>query len=254
MGRITVGLAGLGVVSALALVGCGGGGGDTNAVSIKTLQLASENTQSAESMQYEIDLKAAEGSAHITGVSTGDGSRSQVVMETGSGRRTEERIVDGVLYADLSGLSLGDEPPGGKNWVEIDLNGLGEALGRALPSMPGGTSSADGALGVLQQISGDVQRVGDDTVAGRPAVHYQASADAGGRVSGPVDVWIDEHDRVVKLHLVDSTTGSEISMQITQFDVPVNVDAPPPDQVSQLADLLPGGLGKLLPGGDGHTI
>ena len=61
----------------------------------------------------------------------------------------------------------------------------------------------------------------------------------------PADVWVDGQDRVVQVRLeipggafgADVGTA-EMTMQITGFDVPVNVDAPPADQVADIGDLI----------------
>ena len=52
----------------------------------------------------------------------------------------------------------------------------------------------------------------------------------------PVDVWIDDQDRVVKLRGSVPQNG-EITFEVTAFGVPVDVQAPPADQVVQLPGL-----------------
>ena len=81
------------------------------------------------------------------------------------------------------------------------------------------SSGPQQGLEYLEGLSGDVVKVGDDTVAGQHATHYRASIDyakvaaklpdsaAGqrdklaklGKV--PADVWINDDDHVVKMHL-----------------------------------------------------
>ena len=105
-------------------------------------------------------------------------------------------------------------------------------------------------------------KVGDDTVAGQHATHYRASIDYAkvaaklpdsaasqreelsklGKV--PADVWINDDDRVVKMHLVidagslgASAGTAELTMEITDFGVPVDVQAPPADQTTDLSSL-----------------
>jgi hypothetical protein len=78
--------------------------------------------------------------------------------------------------------------------------------------------------------------------------------------SVPVDVWIDDQDRVVKIETTVAPgsvapfgNGSvSMTLEVTEFDVPVDVAPPPDDQVSDLGDL--GGLGKFGGLGDGGTI
>jgi hypothetical protein len=60
----------------------------------------------------------------------------------------------------------------------------------------------------------------------------------------PADVWIDDSDRVVKTRFaIDASTfgassgSAEMTMEITGFDVPVDVQAPPADETVDLASL-----------------
>ena len=259
IGRIGLGCAALGV--ALALAGCGGSGPGTDAVSIKTLQLASENTQNAQSARFRLDVTDESGRSVVqaSGVSAADEKNGQVTMQLPSGGSTEMRIVDGTAYLDVSNLPLGSLNPSGKRWVALDLS----ELDGSLPLGAGGMTTPTDALGVLKGLSGDVQNVGDDTVAGQPATHYRATIDLskvaavlpGSSVGGsvPVDVWIDGSDRVVKLQTTLGTSGHDdtLTMEIVEFGVPVDVQAPPAGDVANLSDLLPGGL---FGTGTGHFI
>ena len=245
--------------AALLLAGCAAGGGDGSGaqrgdgpVTIETIQLAASNTQAAESISYEIDVTGGDAfSMHANGVTSADGKTGQTVVETPNGR-FEQRMVDGVAYLDFSGLDLGDLDLGGlgatdgKQWVALDLNGLGDLLGKDAAGAFGGfgAQTPDSALGMLRQLSGDVEQVGDDTIAGRHAIHYRATIDAAG-ASTPVDVWIDDQDRVVKMHAALGDGNGELTMQITEFGAPVDVVAPPADEVADIGDLVSG----LLPEG-----
>jgi hypothetical protein len=239
----------------LALAGCGSGAvhdaaTDDDHVSIRSLQLAADNTQQAESTSFEMDVRGEMVDLHATGVASADGKTARIVLDAGPMGQVEERVVDGVLYLDAGGTSaLGS----GKQWVRLDLDGLGDRLGA---SGLFGTQTPSSALDVLRQLTGDVQQLGDDTVAGRHATQYRATIERHG-TSAPVDVWVDDDDRVVKLHAEMPDGLGEVTMQITGFGVPVDVQAPPPDQVGDLSDLLPGGLFGNLPGiqpNQGHTI
>jgi hypothetical protein len=227
-----------------ALVACGSGGDGTDAVSIKTLQLAASNTQDAESTRFTIEMTDGPDSvlAHASGVTSGDGENAEIVMELPEGRHAEQRVVDGVLYLDVGDSFFGAKPPDGKRWIELDLRGLSEIFGKDLASAFGGSQTPASALDALERLTGDVERVGDETVAGRPATHYRGSIDRDGVGTSPVDVWIDAQDRVVKLHVGVADTGAELTMEIVEFGVPVEVEPPPPDEVASFEDLLPDGL------------
>jgi hypothetical protein len=235
------------VLGALVLAGCAGGGGPSTgarggdtSVDIDTIQLAASNTQTAESTRFEIDLHSDLVDMHASGVASGDGRTGQVVVETADGRM-EQRMVEGVVYVDFGDAAPGWlAPTDGKRWVKVDLGGLAGALGQAAtgafgPQTPGS------ALDMLQELSGDVQVVGEDEIAGHHAVHYRATVDAAG-TSAPVDVWIDDQDRVVKMQVAMPEGTGELTMQITEFGAPVDVVAPPPDEVAELPALRRLGL------------
>ena len=220
------------LLAALALLAaaCGSGGGTdrSDAVSIDTLHLAASNTQDAESARFEVHTTGPI-SVSATGVVSGDGRNGSVQLDLGNGRSVDERLVDGVAYFDTS---LFGEASNGERWYRFDLNALSDALGSASPFGSFGTTPSS-ALDLLDQVAGPVDKVGDDTVAGNHATHYRASLKT---PSGdtPIDVWIDDLDRVVKVEAQLPGGDQSVSMQITEFGVPVNVEAPTPDQVGSL--------------------
>jgi hypothetical protein len=252
----------------IALAACGGGGGSDAAVSIKTLRLAAENTQAAESSRFTMDVQFDVAghdpvTMHGEGVTTGDGKSGLVTMEIPSAGTIEERIVDGALY-----MKLGDLVPlsklHGKQWVKVnaDALGSGEVGSTGLAAQAGADGPRQG-LEYLQGLSGDVTKVGDDTVAGQHATHYKAQidyakvadelpeskADQRGKIAKlgivPADVWIDDHDRVVKMQFAidgnsigeDAEGKVELTLEITDFGVPVDVQAPPADEVIDFSSL-----------------
>jgi hypothetical protein len=258
-------LAGVVLTLTIAVAACGGGGGTDAAVSIKTLQAAVSNTEAAESSHFVMDVdvsgSAERVSIHGEGVMSADGKTGQITLSMGELGSIEERILDGTLYMNLSGLAAGSRL-GDKEWVRADLKDLERRGGIAGLSDQAQTSGPKQGLEYLRGLSGDVTEVGDDTVAGRHATHYRASIDYAKVAADlpdssaevrdklaklgtvPADVWINDQDRVVKMHFVidggsfgaaDSTT--EMTMEITDFGVPVDVQAPPADQTVDLLSL-----------------
>ena len=265
----------------LALGACGGGGGNA-AVSIHTLRAAVEDTEAAQSYRFTTDVKIKllgnDVALHGSGLATGDGKQLQFTMDLGNSalqrlgaRSFEIRVVDGDIYVDLGRLAgvLGGDAS--KHWLHISLDAIRSQLGaNGSGLLDSSGSTPKRALEVLRSLSGDVENLGDDTVAGEHATHYRASIDYSkviGRLpdlpdavkqrlekvgSVPADVWIDDHDRLVKLHLAidgaafgGSTTGTvETTMEMSDFGVDVHVEAPPADEVtdfSGLSDLLHAG-------------
>jgi hypothetical protein len=163
-------------------------------------------------------------------------------------------------------MNFGDLPLasklGDKSWIAINLDELGQKTGTDFGALADQAQSSGPQQGLeyLQGLSGDVEKVGDDTVAGEHATHYRAQIDDAkvaqklpegatrDRVATlgvvPADVWIDDGDRVVKMQFaVDGSSFGEsgarvqMTMEMTDFGVPVDVQAPPPDQVTDFSTL-----------------
>jgi hypothetical protein len=168
------------------------------------------------------------------------------------------------MYMDFGDLgAFGGKLPEGKRWVSIDLDAL-KSQGGDYGSLIDQTQNTGPTQGLeyLQGLSGDVTKVGDDTVAGQHATHYRASIDYA-KVAAklpessrdvadklaklgtvPADVWIDDQDRVVKMRFaIDGSAfggaggAVQLEMEITDFGVPVDVQAPPADETVDLASL-----------------
>jgi hypothetical protein len=206
-------------------------GDDASTVGLDRIQLAAANTEGAESMQFELQASGPLG-VSARGVVSGDGEQGQVTVELGRFGRIEERVVDGTVYVKAAGLLGGSDD----EWYSVSVDRLRDLAG----SFGGDAASAfDGspadALDVLDELAGPVETIGDDTVGGRHATHYRVHVDAKGTRS-PVDVWIDDQDRVVKL-VASVPDGGDLTFEVTSFGVPVDVQAPPADQVEELPDL-----------------
>jgi hypothetical protein len=198
----------------------------------------------------------------VDGVMSGDGKTGDLKVSMPIVGDIEERIVDGVIYMNL-GSFPGASELGGKQWVKLDLEQLKQENGtlRDLADQAESNSPQQG-LEYLQGLSGDVQDLGPDTVAGEPATHYRASIDytkvldklpdASAETRDaltklgtvPADVWIDAQDRVVKMHMtiagsaLDAGAGSaEFTMQLSDFGVPIDVQAPPADETVDFSEL-----------------
>ena len=116
---------------------------------------------------------------------------------------------------------VASELPEGKQWVSVSLDELAvtDRHRFSAAARPGGELVRSRACEYLQGLSGDVEKIGDDTVGGEHATHYRASIDyakvadevaehrrpiCAGKLAKlgtvPADVWIDDQDRVVKMH------------------------------------------------------
>ncbi len=196
--------------------------------------------------------------------------------DSGAGR-AEVRVVDGVFYLDLG--DLGDEAEeltDGKRWLKLDFSGLAGMLGDDAVSSES-SNPVDG-LEALRGVSSDVTEVGTETLRGVETTHYRATIDlakaladapAGARDGArdlleragaptiPVDVWLDAQDRVRKYTMqVDGAAfGSEsssvaVTYEFYDFGAPVDVSAPPADEVADLGSMFEGMLDGFLGGFD----
>lgn len=195
---------------------------------------------------------------------------------SGAGR-AEVRVVDGVFYMDLG--DLGDEAEeltDGKRWLKLDFSGLAGMLGDDAVSSES-SNPVDG-LEALRGVSSDVTEVGTETLRGVETTHYRATIDlakaladapAGARDGArdlleragtptiPVDVWLDAQDRVRKytMQVDGSSFGAEsssvaVTYEFYDFGAPVDVSAPPADEVADLGSMFEGMLDGFLAGFD----
>ena len=175
------------------------------------------------------------------------------------------------LRSKLFSSFLGSTTP----WIKIDpatVPGMSSQLG----SLTGGQADPTGSLGLLYGLV-DVKKIGVDTVDGADATHYQATFDLAKALkeipaaqrgalqqaidglqkqSGsadlarmPIDVWVDAKGYLkqfryrLEVPQSDSRTGGTFEMTLTLSDVgaPVDIQPPPADQVTDIADLMPTG-------------
>ena len=134
--------------------------------------------------------------------------------------------------------------PQGKKWMSLDLQKAGKAAGVDFSSLSAQTPGQ-----TLEQLkaSGDVRKVGTETIDGVETTHYTATLDPAKIPNGaklqkltgasyqPVDVWIDSDDHVRRLHMAYSMSGSatagvamsnEMTMTFSDYGKNVDVSVP----------------------------
>ena len=175
-----------------------------------------------------------------------------------------------VMYMKLGFLSA--FIPGGKTWVRVDVAKAGKAAGLDLSQLLGGTNQSPSDTLALLRSSGDFTEVGSETVDGVETTHYHGTIDLqkaaaasgasaevlqrlvelGAPAEYPADVWIDKDGYVRQFKTSYDTTagGKSMSMSMTMgmsnYGTPVEVSAPPGDQVYDLTDLAAKGLQSQL--------
>lgn len=248
-----------GVILAVALVAgaCGGDGTDPGQV----VRAAASKTTAAESSRIALTVTGSKPDGTVTGEGAFEYAtrRGTMTMEL-PGMGTMDAVLDGLVFYLKFPTEVAAQIPGGKPWVTFDLERLGKQagfdLGQVAQAQQGDPTQA---LDYLRGASDDVKKVGTEDVRGVETTHYRATLDlskAAAQLSGeqrkaidgaistlrtktiPTDVWIDADGRARRLTY--STTKPKASVTIELFDFGVDVDAspPPPDQVTDLNELL----------------
>lgn len=283
---LTARLAALALGAAVVLTGCGASpddeptaGGSAPDAS-RVLGAASDATARAGTARLQIRTQASAGepgssfSSDLTveGVVDFASGDRQIVTELPTGGTVESRSIGGTLYTRLPEGTPGaqDQP-----WLKIEVpKGAGGALS--------GVDDASSGLTLLRDAAGPVTEVGRERVRDADTVHYRAevdltklpapspsasdSPDTGqllrqllGDEPLPVDVWVDDQQRIRRLTLVlplgglaAATTGSSsqgagqpgatstATTEFYDFGVAVDVQPPPADEVREAPVGVPG--------------
>ena len=193
----------------------------------------------------------------------------------------EERSVNKVVYVSVPGRT------GDTRWFSVDAGKVGSSS-NLVPGL--GQSDPSQFLASLETISDNVKKVGSEMVRGTETTHYRASLDLGKALDQskippqlrgaekqflgsngatptmPVDVFVDADGYVRRISLdldlgamfaglggtgmTGPSPGVTVSFDLYDFGVPVDVQAPPADQISSMKDSgLNGGGGFGTPAG-----
>jgi hypothetical protein len=259
---------------------------------VRRIAASSDTTTAERTARFTTSIDSTSGDEHVQVAAEGSVDLQNQnlslhmdlagALRLGDSRKgsTEVRIVGGVFYMDLADLGdaaseLGD----GKRWLKLDLSGLTDMLGDSAVSSES-SNPLDG-LEALRGVSSDVTEVGTETVRGTETTHYRATIDLAkaladappeardgardlldraGTPTIPVDVWLDAQNRVRKytMQVVGESNGSAgsavaVTYELYDFGAPVDVSAPPADEVADLGSLFEGMLDGFLGGSGGST-
>jgi hypothetical protein len=193
-------------------------------------------------------------------IDTRDGNHARMSFRLGGQRGELQEIFAGkTLY--LGGSLVKRELPSGKSWAKMDLEKVAAKTGTT--NLDGGGGSSASELLRYLRGAGSVRKEGTEKVAGASTTHYHAVADLAKladergdknfgasmrrlrtQIDGPVtlDVWIDAAHRV-RQERIDYAMRSKgkraaftLTMQLTQFGVPIKLDTPPKDDVKDVTD------------------
>jgi hypothetical protein len=254
----------------------GGGVGNPLALIAASADTTTEAGSAKTSMQMHMETPQGEIDMDADGAFDFDSKLGRMTMHMtvpgAPGPMDIEMVFQNlVIYMKYPAIA---ELPGSKPWIRMDLEKMGKETGMDLGALTqGANNDPSQALDYLRGVS-DVEVVGEEEVRGAPATHYkgeidfdkvvsQAPADLQERIKAsidllkdsiggstiPVEVWIDEEGRVVRMVQDISFTegaqkGSTMSMTAEFFDfgTPVKITTPPASQVMDLQELM-GGMG-----------
>ena len=167
---------------------------------------------------------------------------------------------------------------GGKEWMKLNLERLGAGMGIPIATPEMAPPSASEQLRMLRAVSGDVTEHGREQVRGADTTHYSATVDlrrtveslpepqreaalrgvekliaASGQSEMPIDVWIDDDERVRRFEMEQTMEQSGIrakmhmTMEYVRFGVPVEIDVPDDDEVFDATDIALQQLNQDIP-------
>jgi hypothetical protein len=231
------------LLAVLLFAGCGGSDEESstppqNASSAPLAQTATAT--GTESSRVFVD--ASVGGHRVTGKGVYDygsdeGELSLDLGGLGGLGEVDLVLADRVAYYRLPlGLQL---LAGGKSWARIDLGMLGEAT-EFEDMAPGDEIDPGLYLRWLRQAGLAVDEIGTESVRGVETTHYRTEAQ-----EATIDVWVGEDGRVRRIQPeVEVQDGhAEITLELYDFGVEVDAEAPPRDEAVDLGQLLEGGFG-----------
>lgn len=199
---------------------------------------------------------------------------SELAAGTGQELGEIEVIIDEfVVYMRFPFLQ--ELQPGLEPWVKFDIRELGKEQGFDLGQLSQlNQNDPSQALQYLRAASEDVEEVGKEEVRGVETTHYRMTIDlrkvverapedqreqlratidqlieASGIETMPTEVWIDEEGLARRIKLAygamelapGQTGGMTMTMELFDFGVEVDIQPPPPEDVTDIRELLGAG-------------
>jgi hypothetical protein len=224
------------------------------------LSLTTRKTSQYTSYRERVTMVVAKAGSFTM---VGSGSNEPVRMDA---TITGAQLPGGV-HVLLSGTTeyinrgaVGAKAWGGKHWLRIDLSSQGATEKAIADAINKSSGSQDPSTSVkLLTSSGQVKRVGTETVDGVVTTHYfgvvdlkklagsdadlKASAERAaqdGVTTESVDMWINDQDLPVKFHVAAMTSqgAEDVTFEYSDYgNTPVAITAPPASDTEDLASL-----------------
>ncbi|MFC9583837.1 LppX_LprAFG lipoprotein [Streptomyces yangpuensis] len=175
------------------------------------------------------------------------------------GEKVQIRLLDGAMY-------MGSE----SKWLKFDLKALAPEQAKQLDSL-GSAQQGQNPADTADSLSAakDLKKVGDETIDGQKTTHLSgtvsvdelrsrsaasapeakerqekniAALEAQGIKTLTMDLWIDENDQTKQVRTRGAGTSGPLDVTVKFLDVnkPVEVTAPPAEQVIDLAEMMKG--------------
>ncbi|MFC6879891.1 MULTISPECIES: LppX_LprAFG lipoprotein [Actinomadura] len=184
----------------------------------------------------------------------------------------EQILVGRTMYMKMPMLAKLGGGAGRKPWMKVSLDELGQKSGMNMDQLLEQSRQMDPVQNTkLLTASKDARKVGEETVGGIKTTHYTGTyrmADGiaklpaeqqerarktlskAGMDSMAFDVWVDRQNlpRKMEMKSRSAQTPMTVTMTYREFGKPVQIAAPPADQVTDFSAMLKG-LGNL--GGSG---
>ncbi|MFF4347914.1 hypothetical protein [Streptomyces sp. NPDC001530] len=286
--RVTLSIALTTALAGVAACGSSGGSGSsgkddkavhkgtTHVSPIAALRSAEKSTDSADSAKVEstttmgtmMSMKAdgvmgwADGLTGTMTITYTGGTMADTMRQTGS-TSMQARYLPDAYYAKMSDKFA--EQTGGKHWIKYaydDLAKLGGGSGAYLKDQMQNTTPNQSVKLLLA--SGDVTKVGEETVRGEKTTHYSGTVNvadlatktsnlsasqledlkkqltAAGVSTEKVDIWVNGDDLLVKkVEKGELSTGTMSSTAYySDYGVKVSATEPPASDTADFKDLL----------------
>jgi hypothetical protein len=255
--------------ASLAVAGCGGGGAVEG-----TASQAPSSSPSASPTSPAPPTDAAGLAAALQASARSVRSAHLSLQVTAAGQAIDGQGDETLSDGKLQSLDLTETVPGagqlrilttggqtyaqlpaslnrsGKPWVLVSTSSSNPVVAQLASSLEQTQQSAslDQYTAFTQAATG-LQVVGREQVGGADATHYRLTVDVtrlpeslpgreqllgAGLTSLPVDLWVDDRNRPVKVTENLTVQGQAVDTVVTlgNFDAPVSITAPPADQVA----------------------
>jgi hypothetical protein len=248
-----------------AATGCG-----TETVGVEEIAKAADASERTTGMRVALEatIDGPQGDVDMTGSGVMDmmGRRGELTYRF-QGQEMRQVMDRFVMYMKSPQFepALGE----GKEWAKIDLERSSKELGVDLGAVQQpGSGDPRQMFSQLKAMSGEIERVGNEDVRGVQTTHYSGDVEIDNlhrglppdrqeaarrsiervkEVSGlkdyPLDVWIDEDDRVrrmrmaMEMEILEQDIAFDLTMEFYDYGTRVSIDVPPEDEVEDLTEL-----------------